>query len=749
MATKDEGQYHSSKTRSISPSKRDQTYSQRWKSQSFKAKLSFWVSLIIGFAWLGPIIFLLIWNFNNHIIGGSAWCPSGSCSAIVLYDFSLNETASLIESFDEQNRDVAGGLQYASKALEVWFVFPAGSLVYMIAKIFATQDSGLPLGYLMMFLEFTDLRVLLSPSLWSSPGQPRKRDSEYSDRGKRFWLFAALAFFLCVLSNFMGPATAALLIPTLQWVETPLIPQRKFSRLLASDPPSDGALIGCTGADLAAGNYSCTETGYGQGLDGAYNSLNSSIVQAGLTGRNLTSVGILPAAELGLSFQFNVTLGRREKEGLIPWSYSRQVIRDLAEDYEAYAAILSRPHPTDPSAEFRNSLLLHFQRRGPILASTIQSGIADVSTTIVAEDRQIRCYVEWYSIVWESNPPYTKCVRVGNGWDFAGPISSFSTAGPNETMPNMTTEIYRSNHAAYFTANFTTGEGVPACLPNGTLPASLDCDFDAIFSREPPPGVDPPEFDDFFVMEYSFPNSGSAQFHNVMMFFPLLGFTNYLLDPSPITAAPLQVQTFHLPAIRGDMTGVSLDPTWILAALSTRNGSEILPNRSTTRFLYEANAAINAIKPSTSQEELQFIYPRWIFANAYLISFTGSLIGFDNETIDPGLSWPDAKAQGTDAQPILWKNFRRQVWTYGLNSRASKLGVAVVILGAVVVLLRTALKLMTKIVERTPVELLANALEHEPKGESDEMDKRSLRKLCRERWKVTAGEDEKIVYDRR
>jgi hypothetical protein len=65
----------------------------------------------------------------------------------------------------------------------------------------------------------------------------------------------------------------------------------------------------------------------------------------------------------------------------------------------------------------------------------------------------------------------------------------------------------------------------------------------------------------------------------------------------------------------------------------------------------------------------------------------------------------------------------RQVWGFGIDSRTSKLGVAVAVLGSLAVLARTALLLRTHERSRSTTELMATALQHRHTGELDHAEK--------------------------
>lgn len=77
--------------------------------------------------------FLLYANLSERDIGAAAWCPPGSC-AIISYIMGTSDTTdSLLVRRDKANHNLIGALQFAAKALEVWFVYVATSLVYLMA----------------------------------------------------------------------------------------------------------------------------------------------------------------------------------------------------------------------------------------------------------------------------------------------------------------------------------------------------------------------------------------------------------------------------------------------------------------------------------------------------------------------------------------------------------------------------------------------------------------------------------------
>lgn len=107
--------------------------------------------------------------------------------------------------------------------MEVWFTAVATLLVYDLAMMFARREGGLPIGYLLVHLEFTDVMNLLNPIPWTSAFSKRNNVEQSSNDGNsprvaKFTLFAVLITCLTIVANLMGPAGGVLVLPTVQYV---------------------------------------------------------------------------------------------------------------------------------------------------------------------------------------------------------------------------------------------------------------------------------------------------------------------------------------------------------------------------------------------------------------------------------------------------------------------------------------------------------------------------------------------------
>lgn len=177
------------------------------------------LSHILTLLWLAPAIILLYLNIKKKVIGNTLWCPKGHCAILGESQRSIQQAL----KYDRKDHDVNGALLFAQKGIEVWFTAVATLLVYDIAIMIARREGGLPVGYLLSHLEFTDPMNLLNSLVWKSASAKRSNSSSVSNnaRNPRGWsltLFAALITFLTILTNLMGPAGGVLVLPTVQCV---------------------------------------------------------------------------------------------------------------------------------------------------------------------------------------------------------------------------------------------------------------------------------------------------------------------------------------------------------------------------------------------------------------------------------------------------------------------------------------------------------------------------------------------------
>lgn len=260
------------------------------------------------------------------------------------------------------------------------------------------SPGGLPVGYLLTHLEFSDVKNLANPLLWTS-AFPSRHDSPALRKRRgvvRLFLFALLAAFLTILTNLMGAATAVLLIPSLQWVETERVPQQIFDGIASAQPPQGNEVFAgsCTDAQLSAGNFSCTSAIYGPSLD-----------EWAATALSSTTQFTQPygAAILGTSQESAVQFALNGSSDLaIIWVANRQVLRELSRDYLSaigmthnYLRAVGDTDDGPGDARFNRSLKTILRRTGPSIGVQANCYAGNVSVTEVADDKEIHCFSQW------------------------------------------------------------------------------------------------------------------------------------------------------------------------------------------------------------------------------------------------------------------------------------------------------------------------------------------------------------------
>ena len=658
-----------------------------------------------------PIVVLLILNFKNHVIGASVWCPRGRCNAEVFADNAISQASKL----DRADHDILGALQFVAKALEVWFMVIATALIYDVALFLAKRGGGLPIGYLFTHLEFGDIRNLVNPLMWTAPIphgnlMPRKPSGTW-----KLYLFAILAASLTILTNLMGPGTAVLVLPTMQWVDTDHTPNQRFISYAAAAPPTAEALPTCNDTQqLAQRNYTCTYDQYGASLENFGTQLEASLAQW-----ETFYGGIILATtqEQALSFSANLS-----SNGDLVWVPTRQVLRDLSVDYynlglevtgqQANITQSAQLSQRDPA--YNNSLETALQQEGPNLGFEAYCFVGDVSAKQVDVDKYIRCFDNW---AIDDVSTYTKCYRLGSGWGDSNNFATFTLAGSNATDKSYA-QVFTSDLATYFNQTTDFGSGIEKCLAADAEP----CDWEAIFNTEVDPNLRNSTVNPL-VTEYFSPYAStniSRLYCDAIIY---NGFPTYSVDTSP-SANPQRLTNMNgLPAEDDknfNHTALAVHPDWVLAAWSVAHNGTVDPVRLigkqlalVTGEMYQ-EAAENITKPD-------FAYYEFIFLHVYTITQSLSLINFEyTNSTEPASS----DSQGLhQAQPLLHKWSTLRVWAYGLSGRTAKLGVVVSSLGCLCVLMRLFLAITLRIrYEHSTVELFVAALEHQPTNEFDHLD---------------------------
>lgn len=690
------------------------------------------ISQLIGLLWLAPIIALITLNYKNHIIGASIWCPGGNCAAELFSTQALQKAQEL----DNQDHNILGALQFVSKALEVWFMFISTSLVYDVAMLLAKRGGGLPVGFLLTHLEFGDIRYLLNPLLWTSPVPHPTRSPRLRAITGRLYLFVILAASLTILTNLMGPATAVLVIPSLQWIESPHIPHIKFNGTFAADPPyGDDTIPGCSEDQLDSGNYSCSSKVYGPSLDGYAEDMDSSEMQFEQDyGTFLQGI----SHEGSVQFSVNVT-----NDANVAWCPNRQSLRDLS--YDALAVEYLMFHTPDevsddlgfsPPPMFNNSLATILQRESISLGVSTGCHFGNVTTKQVDAERGITCFGQWstyISFMDNVNSPaiYTMCLRTGSWSDVVAQNTFYidhSATSKHKADPKLRVMNYFSDQATYFNETTDFGSGIKSCLE---ADPGKKCDWDKVFATELPP-----EFrnatSNVQVVEYRPSRISKSATPNERVWCPsytYLGFGVYSYDIAD-TNNPLAItQLKNFTDISPSERAVVFHPDWLLAAWSVEDGGTVSGDRSISKVLTKAlsKMVVTSLPTVTDgggyEEDLYYddgdtslpsddSKVEFNFLHVFVMCQARSLVDWSFDTVN------NTNVTARMSGPVFHNYANLHLWAYGFSDRTSMLGVVVALLGIACVIFRIALAVMFRFRhEHSAVELIVAALEHRSQGE--------------------------------
>ena len=206
-------------------------------------------------------------------------------------------------------------------------------------------------------------------------------------------------------------------------------------------------------------------------------------------------------------------------------------------------------------------------------------------------------------------------------------------------------------------------------------------------------------------------DTGSEYATFVVDFVAFYNFTEYQFDPNPSSNFLKLIQTEDLPN-----TGCSIhiDPAWILAAWSANTGGVLRSDRTSTIALQEIlhflienpNENFDIGPNSMPYLKRDILALTTVMQTLSLIDHSTTLT---NDT--------STASEDDPVHPRLTRYAQMYVWSFGLGSRTSFLGVIVAIAGAVVVVWQFLLGIFDRREYRSPTQLLVAALEHSPQGE--------------------------------
>ncbi|PMD29925.1 hypothetical protein L207DRAFT_538383 [Hyaloscypha variabilis F] len=692
------------------------------KTKRFSKFVGPLLTLVLCLGWMAPIVALLVLNFKDFIIGASVSCAVRSCND----NGSADNATKTSEILDEQDHEILGALQLVAKALEVWFIFIAGSLVFDLTMLLARRGNGIPIRYFMVPLEFSELKSFISKSLFTS-AFPRHTNTQPDVHGesipgskdkrtKKTTIFFFLLFVVAVsiVCNLMGPATAVLLIPSLVWRIDPLAANgQAVTSISASGTPIN--LSGnCSTQQIASGQYSCAGDQQECWIQESSGYDDSCAIQGGVLDAMLLELELQGTATPFVQLETNVRFSLLNGEGaqLVP---SLQTLADLDDDYlqwvyagvynytiavDEYETVVIFTETFPPSLydNLRNAQQVQLQRQGPgyFSESYCESQMPYYYIEIAA-NQMIRCYESQYLPGYlpltttgnsSESPVSTMCIRTGSGWGGSQLASQFFVA--NSTSPSsrpVTVNTYSSDTAIYLdSTNYY-------CASDNATTGSAKCDWGSLFSAEPSSLIKNLTINPS-VVEYIWSDGITVSWCLTSTF---LRYPTYILDASPTTNPLNIVSLFDNGPLTTSDEPIFVHPDWSLVGWVVDRGATITVDQPRAQVL---------------ENFLTLEYSTEIFFSSFQDVVSARILSL----IDYVTEASSADHSPTPLLPILSRSIRVYVYAYNLQSRTSILGVVVAISGILIVLIKMLFGVIVYTKKRDALEFLEIALEQEPPG---------------------------------
>uniref|UniRef100_A0A093Y158 Uncharacterized protein n=1 Tax=Talaromyces marneffei PM1 TaxID=1077442 RepID=A0A093Y158_TALMA len=627
----------------------------------------------LSLLWIAPVVAVLVLNFHGWIIGASLACGIRGCN--VGYGDS-NE----LQRFSDQDQNIQSAFQLVAKAVEIWFGVIAGSLVYDVTMhLFSTRD-GLPLSYLSLPLSLSP-GTLLETSFWTNT-RPTRSES-WTKWSK--WipgLFALFIVVMLIVSTLMGPATAVLLIPTLGWKTVPQDRTLALSRINSADGPSAKntlLLNECSASQIAEGLYSCSPSRPVLDLLFQNTVVNKDGAPPVMTYANLP-------------YLINTT----DLTGLTLYAPNGHALDALSNDWtDWYMSVSSGPDYEmvsylDSLTEsdwklMRNARQTQLLRTAP--ASQALSICQSNTTSIVhvGNDMAVHCY----NI---PNPDYYNGIRpfeTTTPLPISDPESSCQSFGISisadaNSSTTMQVDVYSADRAILLN---TTTYG---CL-NGA-----NCDWNSLFAEEPDPAFRNQTIN-LQVTEYNLTGYPTAYcFTSAFARVPTYSYIP--TNPSnPSAASPITMDDSQFGGIDSYVheDPMILNPNWMLLAWSVDINGTVPHNSSAANILVSTYQKISPFVEGLSSIHNLAVSRSLFFLQYSAVNATSTSLNYTTN-------------------PILDRRISVYVWSYGLQSRTSKLAAVFAIFGCLIVLVKFAVGLVIQPDQRSFLDMLVGALGQAP-----------------------------------
>jgi hypothetical protein len=715
-----------------------------------------WLSLCFGIGWLVLAVLVLGINLNGQIVGPSIACLHSGQKCRMKLNTPFQTRVQQAESFAQADRNALVGFQLTAKIFDAWFSLMAASFVWSFIESLAGHDSSrsLPIGYIHAHTECSDLRIL-SKLFWDTRREGRELQNsigklpearnmwelrDWRSRwrwSRRVWLYtlAALLGFICILCNLMGPATAVLVIPSLQWVNINQVQKVWMGPMLSDQGPQYSTRIpGCSQASLQAEKYSCTDL---------IHSAAMAYVVASATERKRDR------RERRVLMEYGPTAFTIDLSTPTLWITAQQILHGFSADLDDFDAatmpgnISSHERPGASLSKRSNPTTSDYIRHG---ISKDEGGFSTTATTAelsFEEDFEISD-PDLHSLVEDIASEQVSAVTVGISMGLGGlnttvNASMPSSEGyPDSALFNLSLQTRFQRHgpilgqwSACFLANEITdilvdvdrtvrcfnsadSSGPAKCFPQGIgwaniaqvasnfslhgvqdsstslIDVSVYTTSRSLYLSSPISGLD---WNEIFTSIHDAPQQNiSGPQQTIVYTLPLnsssnhrlnstsvwcdlqttMAFVDYTLDPNSLHHGPRLVETIGHTSLPSQSLFVHSE--WALAAWSVDKGSNVQESGGAARALRSAMTSwiANEGSPEASTP-FSLIHN---FAMAQVLT----IMSFNTTSLRPS---------NTTHNPPLSRKAMVQVWKYGVDSSSSIFGMVIVILGIMVVLART------------------------------------------------------------
>lgn len=530
---------------------------------------------------------------------------------------------------------------------------------------------------------------------------------------------------MCIIANLMGPSTAVLMIPTLQWRETRKVPTQHFEELLSHRSPSDTGIPSCNPTELEMQNYTCAQRHHRNDLDSliaTYAVEGNKFIDEANSTNYLISLANSPVSFEGIvPFTFNTSIditSPQQNLSTTIWSLSRQALRSLSRDLEGLAHVIQGEVTEDPTytkryAPSNNSYSLHLQRRAPMIGLHGYYSSGSLTTVTSHDERVISCYSD-------SATNQAECFRTGRGWNGREAAASFEiTDGETNDTGPVNVRFYWSDRSTNCNVDPSPGRDL--------------YNYETLFDH----CVGDLEEDcaNSFVVEVSRPKSTNPEQVIFMEFSLSWDIGTYSLDATTVFPSLPVVEVRERSHLKSNAS-MMLDPAWALAAWGLSSGDKVAGTGAAAQILQvSTNRFLNKYATWTRGDGLPDPDGNNVVgAILYTMLQAASLVEYSFTPADS----QKTLSQNDDGR-TLWTNLRRQIWGWGVDDRrTATLGIIVGILGCLTVLVRTVALIKTHELEPSSTELIAAALQHKHTGEFDLEDGKS--KLAHVRYQILEEE---------